>query len=334
MDNKRNQGIELLRILLTIYICIFHVLGEGGVLGASVGTNEYYIFWFINVFVFCGVNGYALISGYVSTSTKLNVKRIIKIWFETLFYSFLITLFFKTIVLKETLNLKETIKTLIPVLTCKYWYITMYFPLFFLMPYINRLLDSLNEKESKHLFIMLFVIFSLTCIFFDNYSYSGFSFVWLTVCYCLGHLMKKIKFLENVKNNKLVIYYLLCVLISWGLYILLDDNRLIQYVSPTILLCAMCLVVLFSRIDIKSKLVSFISPLCLGIYLFQTNEIIQEKFMHWGFTFINDAPLVLAFLYIIGCGLLVFIVGAVVDYIRILLFKLLKIDCIIDKINI
>lgn len=63
-NNERNYGIDLLRIIAMLYVVILHILGQRGLLDATnVWTNQYVFSWFIEVFAFCVVDIFALITG-------------------------------------------------------------------------------------------------------------------------------------------------------------------------------------------------------------------------------------------------------------------------------
>ena len=75
MANKRNYGIDLLRIILMYMVCMLHTLGQGGVLDAcQIGTIEYKTYWFLEIFSYCAVDGFGIISGYMATD-KPEVSR-------------------------------------------------------------------------------------------------------------------------------------------------------------------------------------------------------------------------------------------------------------------
>lgn len=64
--NKKNPGIELLRIVSMIYVIILHTLGQGRILTNSIsGSFHFYVGWTIEIFAFCSVNIFGIISGYV-----------------------------------------------------------------------------------------------------------------------------------------------------------------------------------------------------------------------------------------------------------------------------
>lgn len=172
------------------------------------------------------------------------------------------------------------IKCIFPITFNKFWYFTDFFALFFAIPVLNKFLFSISEEVAKKALIIIFVLFSVLGIFNDSFrTAGGYSAIWLIVLYCIGVLAKRVKLFETRKNTTLIILWGLCIFITWLVHDRSGNMQLISYVSPTILLSGMIMVVLFSRLPIKCKFVSKVSPLAFGIYLFQLNQVVWH-FMH------------------------------------------------------
>lgn len=96
MVSKRNYGIDLLRIISMFMIVILHVLGQGGILkGTEVLSLEYNLAWALEIFCYCSVNCYALITGYVMIDSKFKYNKMVKLWVEVVFWSVSLTLLMK-----------------------------------------------------------------------------------------------------------------------------------------------------------------------------------------------------------------------------------------------
>lgn len=146
-ENKRNYGIDLLRIISMFMICVLHILGQGGVLGAvGYGTMQYRIAWLLEALTFGAVNCYGLISGYVGVNTTVKYCSIIRLWMQVFCYSVGITLFF--MICGIHLGRKELLKAALPVLNEQYWYFTGYFCMFFFTPFLNRMVKLLAKEGS------------------------------------------------------------------------------------------------------------------------------------------------------------------------------------------
>ena len=94
-SSKRNIGIDVLRTLAMFMICIIHVLGKGGVIGNTEAMSaHYYAAILLNIFVFCAVNCFAIISGYVGINAKYKYSNFAELWLRVLFYTVSITAVF------------------------------------------------------------------------------------------------------------------------------------------------------------------------------------------------------------------------------------------------
>lgn len=338
MQNERNYGIDLLRLLLMFMVVVIHVINKGGALKYS-STSAYNAYLFLNCLVYSAVDGYALISGYVSKNKKKNYKKIVVFWLQVFFYSFGITLvinllqgcFSKT----EVFDLSKVLESMFPVLTVKYWYFTGYFFLLFFMPWIDKTVFNLDEKESKHLFLSLIIIILLMYLNRNEYLCSflnnGFSFLWLAFLYALGILIRKINLFNNISSILLIAILLLLTVLTY-LNPIYSFVNLLSYVSPTVLFSAIVLVVLFSRLNPNKKIVSFLSPLTLGVYLLHDHYYFRYYILEDSLVFFDSISATKGILVILAYSFAIFCAGLIVEFIRQKIFKLLKIETYINKI--
>ena len=70
----RNYGIDLLKILSMFFVIIIHVGGHGGLIyNADIFTLNGTIVWLIRILVYCAVNMFALITGYLCINRKIKL---------------------------------------------------------------------------------------------------------------------------------------------------------------------------------------------------------------------------------------------------------------------
>ena len=140
-------------------IPVLHVLERGGVLNASgVLTTNYCAAWLLNVMSYCAVNTYGLISGYVGYGRKHRWSSFLILMFQVLFYTITTTVAF-VFIKPEAVNLKVILGAIIPFAYESYWYYTAYFCLFFIMPYLDILIDRLTKIEAQKMLIATFLSF-------------------------------------------------------------------------------------------------------------------------------------------------------------------------------
>lgn len=315
-------------------VCMIHILGQGGVLAASQrGSVSYNTFWFLEVCAYCAVDGFAIISGYVSSNRAPKWNKLADMWLQVLFYSFVLTAVFSLLDIGTEIGTVGWFGSLLPVTANYFWYFSAYCALFFAMPMLNRFIESLEINTARKAMIILIVLFSVIGLPADSFStQSGYSAIWLMVLYCIGALVKKVDLFAQKKSVTLVITFLILSVLSWGVLIVFGTGILIRYISPTILFNAVILVVLFSRIKIKGTLVKRLAPLAFGIYLFQLNYIIWTDFLKDSMTFIITKPVAVGVCYVVLFAFVLFATGLIVEWFRVQIAKVLRIQVLSQKI--
>lgn len=338
---ERNYGIDLLRLIFMYMVCMLHTLGQGGVLGKCSSSSPY---WLLEVFSYCAVDGFALISGYMantSTPPRQKYHKIVNMWFQAIFYSFFVTLILTLFGINKNWGKRDIIQCLLPVTYGKFWYFTAYFALFFAIPILNRFICSIEIKTAKKAFLILVVMFSIIGVIKDPFkTNAGYSAIWLIVMYCMGALAKKIQLFKYRKTAVLICIWVISVLATWASftlfphipYISINAAILLNYTSPTILLNAIIMVVLFSRLHLNGKFIAKLSPLAFGIYLFQMNQVIWNDWLYDAFGFLASKNIIIGIIYAFALALAIFVCGLIVEYIRSKIATLLKIPELSKKI--
>lgn len=337
MNHQRNYGIDLLRFILMFMVCILHVLGQGGILEAvPIGSLGHKIFWLIEISSYCAVDSFAIISGYIATDGKHRYEKIVSMWFQAFFYSFILTIFLSILGVGNGLGTIDFKRSIFLVTFGGFWYFTAFFALFFAMPILNRFLFAISEVQSKKVFIVLTLLFSVMGSFGDPFkSQIGYSAIWLMVLYSIGVLAKRLNLFARRKSATLIIVWLLCIFITWFTYIIKGDMFYISYISPTIVLSGLIMVTLFSRLRLNPKVITVISklsPYAFGIYLFQSNHIIFNNVIKGRAAFVVDKSLVVGILYVFFYAFLIFISGLFVEIVRSKIDRLLHIPALSQKI--
>ena len=152
MDNNNKQGrdygLDLMRVLTTVFVVGIHVLQRGGMLGVCRDSSPRRGFVAIGLFfaVTCAVNGFALISGYVGISSKYRFSRILWLYFTVSFYNVLIPAVFRFrygYVIDDTVKLRA----LFPFAYEANWYFTAYLGMFLLIPFLNAAVKHLAARH-------------------------------------------------------------------------------------------------------------------------------------------------------------------------------------------
>lgn len=344
MSDKRNYGIDLLRILAMFFVVVLHVLSQGGILyNTELFSFQSAVSWLLETAAYCAVNCYALISGYVAVDSKFRYSRIIPLWLQVFFLSAVITALFM-IFSPESIGFMDYARLFLPVTNEAYWYLTGYFAMFFFIPFFNKLLNSLERKQLIRLIVTVTVLFSIwpTIAAKDVfYTQCGYSMLWLSCLYLVGGSIKKLGLTERFSKKKALVGYFICIMITWGfqmlqelLYSLIDgrsgsSNFLIYYTSPTMLFAAFFLVIFFSKLEFRKapaiKAISFLSPFAFGVYLIHTNPLIWSNIFDGAFKGYLELPAAVLPFAVLGTALGIYLICSAVDCVRFYLFKLLKV---------
>lgn len=340
--NKRNYGIDALRILSMFMIVVLHILGQGGILGnVKVGTTQYAVAWFLESMAYCAVNCYALISGYVGIKTKFRYSRILVLWLQVIFYTILITLAF-AVVLPGSVTAGVWKNTFFPIITNQYWYLTAYFGMFILIPLMNTAINNLGKRELYIMGMGFVLCFSLLpCIFHvDPFClYNGYSMLWLCILYIIGAILSKYRIDQKIGGKTAGLMYVVAVILTWLSKCVVQvyfsgsqyEAMFLNYTSPTMLMASIALLFLFIKLDkrIKGKRVmkaiSLLAASTLGVYILHSHPLVWEYCMQGvSAGFVNDHSIILL-LKVLGAALGVYLVCSVIDIARNKIFSVLKV---------
>ena len=359
-NNERNYGIDALRIIATLMVVTLHILSQGGVLGNVQNlTIKGEFFWGVQAACFCSVNCFALISGYVGLKSKHKSSSLILIWGQLFFYG---TLFFCVdCFINKEFTIKGLLGVLFPIITKQNWYISAYWYAFFFMPILNYLINNLSKDYLKKICFIIVILFSVVDFVFENIVLgvqAGYSFIWIAVLYFFGAYIAKYDPLKKWKKRYCILGWIVCtfltILCRLGLELLslrflgevAYETKPYSYISPLILASAFFLLNFFIKMKINGflkKVVAFLSPMTLGVFLIHTSPIIYRKLLfNCMEQFVGNNFFVLLGVVIVAV-LAVYLICSIIDFIRIWIFKGLriqillkciqsKVECIINKI--
>lgn len=348
---ERNYGIDLLRMVSMFMVALLHVMGQGGILAtASPLSINYEAAWFVEIAAFCAVNCYALISGYVGVNGKFKYTNIIVMWLQVTFYTVIITVIF-AVVRPEIVGVRQFIYAICPVMTMQYWYFTAYFCLFFFIPIINKAVKSLPKNNLKYLMAVMVIVFSVVPtlfrrdVFYTNFGCSG---LWLILLYILGAYIKEYNIVEKISIKRSAILYLGCIVLTWLSKLFLESfslnylgkikwgNILVDYTSPTILLSAIALLSIFSKIDLSymaKRIIKFFTPATFGVYLIHVQPLVWQNILKDRFVNYVSGSAVHLVLGVLFNAITIYFLCSLIDLVRNKIFKVLRIKQSIERLE-
>ena len=353
-DNKikkaRNPGVDLLRIIAMYNIVLNHSMFHG--YGPSHFPKYKRNFFFIHSFTDWHNDAFMLISGIVGFKTN-KYSNLLYLWLTVFLYSVgihkYILLFKKGFIINE-----EMYKEYYPIIFRRYGYFTSYFGMYLFLPVLNKGVEFLskfefqlviistlgiliflkeykNEEEDVFFMkgggsILWYITFYLTGAFIGKYRaiYFGFKkyifcFIYLLIYSFFSYLFFK------VSQNELPLR-----IYNYKLDFPLDIKRMInpKFNAPvkiiqSITISLFCLQIHYNKYI--SKIICFIGPLIFGIFLVHDNNLIRHNVIRHLFA---NQPRNLSWDSVLSFLLLkdvkIFIIGIVIDYLRYLLFELIR----------
>lgn len=344
---QRNVGIDILRVVSMFFIIIGHILMQGGVLSAFFNEGIQYGYYFFNtvyVIAYCGVNCFALVSGYVGWQNTFKLEKIIKLWANVVFWSVGVSLVL-FIYNKEFFSVKEAVSMFLPLIRGRYWFFNAYFVVFMFSPLLNHLIRTLPQKTFQYfLLTVVFVFCVVPFLALGNdvlRIQQGFEFAWLMVMYLVGGYFAKYP-VKIKKTYKYIVAFFSIALLNFIYKYLIElvttkllgvsshGDLFMSYTSPVAVGEAVCLLLYFSNLKLKNKklikAVNFVTPAIFSVYIIHVHPMIFWKILNDAFTSLTEYNLLVSFLLIIVIALAIFIGCIALDYIRILIFKIFKVD--------
>lgn len=328
--NQRNYGIDLLRIVSMMMVCTLHILDQGGAM-----NDTYYdirVAQLIQAMSYGASNCFALISGYVGVDAKVKYRSIFRLWMQVVFYCVGITLVMHVMGI-QTMKISDLKAAITPALSRQYWYFTAYFFMFFFIPYLNKLIHSLTQKELSALALSIVFFFSIfQTMTRDVYQTNqGYGIWWLTVLYLLGGCMRKLRIEEKSFSWRWPTIYFLCAFITFCY-----RDKLLTYISPTVLVGCIALVFWFSRLKFGPRLCKIISalvPISFGVYLIHVHPLVFHNVIPGMFAPLSTLRTRLFIIALPVCVLGLYGVCTLVDAVRGFLFQKLGINLLCEKIE-
>ena len=224
-----------------------------------------------------------------------------------------------------------------PVTSNLFWYFSTFTLVYFLSPFLNKILFYSSEKELKQLFLLICGL--LSTVEFIGTSFGmrgGFSALWLVLLYLVGGIMKKTGIGSNISAPAAIFWMLLLDFIffylglKWpelpflGITFNFNFNR--TYITPCYLAAAILHVILFSKFRFPrflQKVIAFATPASFSIYIANTNPFfwdyfLKDRFVSWG----TSSPVgILGRTFVFSMGFVLAVI--LVDFCRKKLFRLI-----------
>ncbi len=294
LTKERDSNLELLRILAMLLIVASHFSFHGG-----MPLNQASYPLTINLFFAqilssggkLGVNIFVLISGYFLATRTVKVTNLIRLWLSTFFYSIIIFAVFVSTG-KVNFSVSGLAKAFFPITANQYWFVSCFFTLMLLSPFLSFSIIKLGRKRVELLLLTTGIIWSFipTLLYFIGYYKSIFYFsslLWFMFLFILASYIR-LYIPENILNiSKLT--FIICISSSAILLWILGCDVLARHGfqewswsswhsmnSFIIVIISVSLLLLFRQLQIGSRRwINQFAACMFGVYLIHDNKLIR-----------------------------------------------------------
>ena len=331
-DQERNWGIDLLKMICMIMVIVQHILGHGWIAQQiNPESWKYSVVIGLESFSYLGINCFAMISGYVGVKTKYRYTTLAIQWLKVWLYSILFTLIVM-IVEPGTVTRDEMLTGFFPTIRRQWWYFTAYAGSFMVVPLINAGMRQMNKRQAGMcVAAMMFVFSGLNFFNGDPFNVgAGKNVLWLIVLYALGAYMGYFGILEKVSIKWIALLAAGSAVLAVGAggitsrvcelftgerngYWFFHRND-----SPTTVLLAMTMLLLFSRLHIArgTKLLKWIAPLNFSVYLIHDHPLVRRCTISEYARYLAELPKLWIVPGIILSAVVIYLICILIDALR------------------
>lgn len=350
----RQSNFELLRIIAMFLIVLHHSMVHGTLtVSGKVVLNMGHplTFAIYNFLAFGGKVGvyiFVLITGYFMVNSKISIKKITKLWLPIFFWSVTITL--SDEIVRHNFSIVKTIKSILPIFFNQYWFMTVYFFMYLLIPLMNKSIKSFSIKQELWCTILGVIIMFPSRFFYG--SLVGGQLVNFVIVYFIGAFVRE----HNLLNKNWFKRWSFCLCwMSISLTVMtafafsfigfrLKNIKLLKAASfltdgeTQTFFCVFIALGFFAWIGSKKlgyhKFINTVATTTFGIYLIHDNVLMRDllwnKILHMKNLIrmpINGV------VYVLLAVLLVFAICSLLEFIRKQIFGGLE-NSIADKASI
>ena len=317
---QRESGVEFLRIFAACMVVWLHTTLPWGIQTASSGLNTFVVH-IMEIIAIPAVDIFILISGYfMASKSERSVGKPVSLLIQLFVIKFLF--FFPAFFYKYPQVPFENY-----VVLPNDYFITLYIGLYFISPYINKIVDGLTIKQCKTLLITSAIILSVYPIFWDYLNLytgsqasgvstvsrwhddSGQNIITFIFIYLVGSLLNKTKVEQYITKQKAMLLWLVASGVLLALYHL--DERFTNdvygcvslfYHNPLVIIQAVALFLLFKKLTFKSRMINMLAASAFTCYLVHPYFL---KYLRID-SFLQGSPIVIV-LYYFAIALIIYL---------------------------
>ena len=348
---QREQGMDRLRILAAFFVVGIHLFALLADLNGGGGAAQFMNAFFYAL-VFCAVNCFGLLSGwlgYREEGNRLRIASLLLLWMQFVFYRVFFLLLPSLAGLAEPVRIADIV---LPVTRRVNWYMSAYFEMMLFAPAINLAVRHAPRRASAAMGLALFGIAAAAALLRTLMDCDplllgeGYTWMWLAVLYFWGAAAKKHGWFSGVGAGTLRRLLAASLLLAAGWRVLMQcrfaqtsfpgstAKLFYSYPSPTAVTAAFCLLLLHARMKENARLSSLIgkaSSAALGVFLLHTT--VWNWLIAPNARLLRPLPAEWAWVNVLLAALVITLLCIPVDLLRARLFEALRLRQLAGRIQ-
>lgn len=330
MKKERDSNMELLRIVAMLLIMVVHAnfraLPKPDAVAIAANPSSAFLQFLSEGFSIVGVNVFVMLSGWYAIRPR--VVRFAELLFQLLFFGLLCFGVEYAVSGQLPPNAVLTVLILDP---RAYWFVKAYIGLYLFAPVLNAFVGHATRQQFGRvlmaLFAFMFVFGWLSKA--TSWIVEGYSLPWFMCLYLLARYMRVHRpwFTQFPRSADLAVYLGTVAFLTVAVFILRHYNLggvLYFYCCPFVVLGAMYLLLFFSKLSVRSRVVNWLAISAFAIYLTHSSSFIgkyyDEAVRQWFYG--ESRPVFIGYAVLLITG--VFFGSILIDKVRIALWRLLE----------
>lgn len=289
---ERQQNFELLRIIAMFMIVVSHVITHY-IMKADMeisGVNNFLLSLLRAVIYVC-VNVYIIITGYFSINSKQ--LKITKIMNVALLPGFISAMLLMVLMVFGDIDFDiwRIVGKLFATFRGEYWFISTYFALCLFIPFLNKIIHTISQKEFQQFLLLLTSVGIIWPFFVDSEAFisfnSGFSLIFFFFLYFVGAYIRLYgAFFKDFTRNQYLISYLMLALVTGILQFGLPEIDFLNYNGPFEFTMSYFIFMYIKNVKVNSVKINIIATYTLSVYLVHEQSEVREFI--WNLPFIHQ----------------------------------------------
>lgn len=296
-SKTRNVSFDYLRILAIFLIVMHHTYFTLKGRNTDHESFSYLCMMLLGSGGKVGVNLFALITGYFMWNKDWSAKRVLSFVFQTIVVAWIIVVLNLVFFDVHFSDIWSLMIPIFPIQGMPWWYLTAYFIVLLLSPFVNRLINSLDFKQSCWFVCVLLALTSiLPFLHFQTLLVlpsSGTGASWLLVMYIVGTFLGRFKDRFKWSQSKIIALLGVTLLFQASLFCLIllqhklggiverlvslfgwGENMVWTDYNPLLLLISILLFALAMRFHVTKmpKILALVSQQTLLVYMFHVGS--------------------------------------------------------------